>query len=67
MAKVTEIVWKTAKNVVASLDGDILTVKIDLGKRLGPSKSGKTTTIATTSGNQVVLGGVKLGLNCYEG
>lgn len=66
MAKVQEIAWKVAKNVVGQLDGDILTLKIDLSQRLGASKSGKTTTIATTSGNQVVIGSIKLGINCYE-
>ena len=66
MAK-TEITWKNAKNVKASLDGDMLTLTMDISKRLGASKSGKTTTISTTSGNQVVIGGIKVGLNVYEG
>ena len=66
MAK-TEITWKNAKNVKASLDGDMLTLTMDISKRLGASKSGKTTTISTTSGNQVVIGGIKMGLNVYEG
>ena len=66
MAKSQEITWKSAKNVTGALDGDILTIKVDLSKRLGPSKSGKTTGIATTSGNQGVIGGIKLGLNVYE-
>lgn len=66
MAKVQEITWKAAKNVSAQLDGDTLTLKIDISQRLGASKSGKTTTIATTSGNQVVIGGIKVGLNVYE-
>ena len=66
MAK-TEITWKNAQNVKASLDGDMLTLTMDISKRLGASKSRKTTTISTTSGNQVVIGGIKVGLNVYEG
>lgn len=67
MAKATEITWKAAKNVKATLEGDILTLVVDLSKSHGPSKSGKTTVIATTSGNQVIIGSKKVGLNIYEG
>lgn len=52
-------------NVAAEIAGDILTIKIDLSKRLGPSKSGKTTVVATTQGNQMLPGGVVIGLNAY--
>ncbi len=54
-------------NIKGTLEGDILTLKIDTSKDLGPSKSGKTIIIATTSGNQPIKGkeAVILGLNCY--
>ena len=56
------------RNVVMDVEKNILTVKIDLSKSLGDSKSGKTVLIATTSGNMTVEGheGVKIGVNCYK-
>ena len=55
------------KNVEMSVKGQKLIVEIDLSKRLGPSKSGKTTVIATTSGNVEVPqhSEIKIGINCY--
>lgn len=53
------------KNIEGTLDGNILTLKIDLSKRLGDSKSGKTTIVATSGGNQPVGMGVILGINAY--
>lgn len=53
-------------NIIGKVDGDTLTLTIDLSKRLGPSASGKTTIVATTSGNQAIPGTpVVLGLNAY--
>ena len=37
------------KNVEMSVEDNILTIHVDLSKDHGPSKSGKTTVIATTS------------------
>ena len=58
------------KNVKTTIKGSILTVEIDLSKDLGPSSSGKTTLVGTTSGNVALAGpgGVqfKLGVNCYK-
>ena len=47
--------------------GDILTIEVDLSKRLGPSKSGKTIMIANSEGFQSVpdVSGVKISLNAY--
>jgi hypothetical protein len=55
-------------NAEMSVDGDILTIKVDLSKRYGPSSSGKTIIVATTAGNMSVPGhkSIKLGLNAYE-
>jgi hypothetical protein len=53
------------QNVKTTVKGKKLTIEVDLGKRFGPSKSGKSEIIATTAGNVDVGNGVKLGLNCY--
>lgn len=52
-----------------ALEGEILTIKVDLSKEFGPSSSGKTIIIASTEGNQSIPGkeGVKIGLiNVYK-
>ncbi len=56
------------KNVEMSLDGNILTIKVDVTKEFGPSSSGKTMIIASTEGNKPVPGNeeVKIGLNVYK-
>jgi hypothetical protein len=55
------------KNVEMAVTGDMLTITVDLSKELGPSKSGKTIIVASTGGNQLVLGHeAKIGLNVYK-
>ncbi|TET38448.1 MAG: hypothetical protein E3J72_02865 [Planctomycetota bacterium] len=56
------------KNVEMKIEGDILTITVDLAKDFGPSKSGKTTIIATTSGNVSLPENeeIKIGLNIYK-
>ena len=39
------------KNVELSVEGNILTITVDLTKEFGPSSSGKTIIIASTEGN----------------
>lgn len=55
-------------NVTATVKGHKLTLTIDLAKDYGPSKSGKTITVATTSGNVKIVGHEdhRLGLNVYK-
>jgi hypothetical protein len=55
------------KNVEQKIEGNILTIKVDLSKSFGKSASGKSNVIATTEGNVSVDGhpDVKLGLNIY--
>jgi len=55
------------KNIEMNIDGDILTIKVDLSKTFGKSGSGKSTIIASTEGNVSVPGKeeVKIGLNVY--
>ena len=50
-----------------TVKGNIATITFDITKDLGPSKSGKTTLVASTNGNQVIPGtDVVLGLNAYR-
>lgn len=56
------------KNVELSVEGKILTIKVDLTKEFGPSSSGKTIIIASTEGNVSAPGNdeMKIGLNVYR-
>jgi len=56
------------KNIEMKLEGDILTIKVDVTKEFGPSSSGKTIIIASTEGNISVpeKDDVKIGLNVYK-
>jgi hypothetical protein len=56
------------KNVEMLIDGNILTIKVDLSKEFGPSTSGKSIVIASSEGNKSVPGkeDVKIGLNVYK-
>jgi hypothetical protein len=50
------------------VDGDKLTIVVDLGKEFGTSSSGKSVIIGSTEGNVSVPGReeVKVGLNVYR-
>ena len=55
------------KNVQMSVEGNMLTIKVDLTKDFGPSTSGKTIIIASTEGNVSVPDrDEKVGLNVYR-
>ncbi len=55
------------KNVEFTVEGSILTIKIDLTKEFGPSSSGKNIIVASTEGNVTVPGREeKIGLNIYR-
>ena len=55
------------KNVEMTIQGTILTIKVDLYKEFGPSASGKTTIIASTEGNVTIPDREeKIGLNVYK-
>jgi hypothetical protein len=55
------------KNVEMKIEGNILTIKVDLSKEFGPSSSGKTTIVASTEGNVSVPDrDEKVGLNVYK-
>ncbi len=55
------------KNVEMSVEGNILTVKVDLTEEFGESSSGKSIIIATTEGNVSLPDREeKIGLNVYR-
>ena len=56
------------KNIEMTVEGKILTIKVDLSKEFGPSSSGKTIIIASSEGNQSVPNdsNIKIGLNIYK-
>jgi len=56
------------KNIEMTVEGNILTIKVDLTKEFGPSASGKTIIIGTTEGNISIPGceDAKVGLNVYK-
>lgn len=54
------------KNVEITQKDQTLTIKVDLSKEFGRSKSGKTIIIATTGGNKEVADGIHMGLNIYK-
>ena len=53
-------------NVEYKIDGNILTMTVDLSKDNGLSASGKTHTVASTKGNVQVQPNVYVGLNVYK-
>jgi hypothetical protein len=55
------------KNIQMTVEGNILTIKVDLAREFGPSSSGKTIIIASTEGNIAVPEREeKVGLNVYR-
>jgi hypothetical protein len=55
------------KNVEMKIEGNILTIRVDLSKEFGASGSGKTTIIASTEGNVSIPDREeKVGLNVYR-
>jgi hypothetical protein len=56
------------KNVQMVVEGNILTITVDLSKEFGPSSSGKTIIIASTEGNVSIPEHeeAKVGLNIYR-
>ena len=55
------------KNVELAVNGNTLTITVDLTKEFGPSSSGKTIIIASTEGNVVLPDRSEVvGLNVYR-
>jgi len=55
------------QNIDVKIEKNKLILTVDLTKRLGPSSSGKTTIVASTSGNAKIEGheGLQFGLNVF--
>ena len=54
------------ENIEQSINGDILTLKIDLSKRGEKSASGKTIRIASSEGNKRIKGTeIFVGVNVF--
>lgn len=55
------------KNVEMSVEGTVLTIRVDLSKEFGPSSTGKTIIIASTEGNVTIPNRQeKVGINVYR-
>ncbi len=54
------------KNVEFKNEKNVMTIKVDMSKTFGLSKSGKTTIIASTEGNTQIQPGIFVGLNVYK-
>jgi hypothetical protein len=56
------------KNIEMSVEGNKLSIVVDLNQEFGLSSSGKSITVASTEGNVSVPGReeVKIGLNIYR-
>jgi hypothetical protein len=55
------------KNVQMTVEGNLLTITVDLSKEFGPSSSGKTIIVASTEGNiSIPDREEKVGLNVYR-
>ena len=56
------------KNCVMKLNGDILTITVDISKEFGVSSSGKSIIIGSTEGNVSVpeKDDIKIGVNVYR-
>lgn len=57
------------KNVKMNVEGNILTIQVDLSQDFGPSASGKTILIGSTLGNKAVsrkFPDVRVGVNVYK-
>jgi len=56
------------KNCEMKLNGNILTLTVDISKEFGKSASGKSITISSTEGNVSIpeKEDIKIGLNIYR-
>ena len=58
------------QNIKTTVNGNKLIIEIDTTVTLGPSKSGKTIMVGTSSGNQAVKGTaggeVTIGVNVFR-
>jgi len=55
-----------AKNVEVEIKGKMLVITVKTDEEQGPSKSGKTTIVGTTSGEVAVGPGLYANINVYK-
>lgn len=67
MATATPKAAPTPSNVKYEMNGDVLVIGIDTSKRVGPSKTGKTTLVGTTHGIIKLPNGVSFSVNAFAG
>jgi hypothetical protein len=70
MGKNLEVILRrhSMKNCEMKLNGNILTITVDISKEFGKSSSGKSIIIASTEGNISIpeKDDIKIGLNVYK-
>jgi hypothetical protein len=56
------------KNVEMKLDGDVLTIRVDLSKEYGLSPTGKSVVVGTTGKNVPIVdhADYRVGVNVYR-
>lgn len=56
------------QNIITKVDGNILTITVDLSQTHGPSTSGKTLIVASSKGNVQIPDApdVMMGVNLYR-
>lgn len=54
------------KNIDWKVEGEKLVITVDMSKRLGISKSGKSEMVASTEGNKHLKDGIFMGINIYK-
>ena len=66
MARSTTQAQNVGKGITVTTEGDDVVIRFNATGNYGPSKSGKTQVIATTSGNVTLPNGVVIGVNAYR-
>jgi RNA 3'-terminal phosphate cyclase len=65
--KFADASFSAGQGVTVSVKDNVCTISFSLNGDFGPSSSGKTNIVATTSGNVEIPGtGIKVGVNCFK-
>jgi hypothetical protein len=54
------------RNVTARIDSGVLILRVDTGADFGETKLGKSISVASSGGNQMLPLGIELGINVYD-
>ena len=66
MARSNVQTQSVGKGITVTHEGDDVVIRFSAKGDYGPSKSGKTQIVATTSGNVTLPSGVIIGVNAYR-